>query len=98
MREFGYGSPQAGGLLSDFAIRAILAQPKDYASAVISDLARYVRKGSPAFTATSYFEPVWTFASRPALFEAIVVHQLAAAYNGPRSALPVNICSAITSR
>ena len=47
--EFGYGSPQAGGLLYDFAIRAIRAQPRDYASAVITDLARYVRKGSPPF-------------------------------------------------
>ena len=90
VREFGYGSPQAGGLLYDFAIRAIRAQPRDYASAVITDLARYVRKGSPPFTATSssFLGPEWTFASRPALYEAITRHQLAAVYDGTKVSAP----------
>jgi hypothetical protein len=88
VREFGYGSPQADGLLYDFAIRAIRAQPRDYASAVISDLARYVRKGSPPFTATRLAGLDWTFASRPAWIEAIARHQLAARYDGTKVSAP----------
>jgi hypothetical protein len=88
VREFGYGSPKADGLLNDFAIRAIRAQPRDYASAVISDLARYVRKGNPAFNPTPFLRLDWSFASRPAFFEAIVVHQLAAVYNGTKVSAP----------
>jgi hypothetical protein len=87
VRKFGYGSPQADGLLYDFAIRAIRAQPRDYASAVISDFARYVRKGSrPSLTGLVGLE--WSFASRPAFYEAIVRHQLAAVYDGTQVRAP----------
>jgi hypothetical protein len=88
VREFGYGSPQADGLLNDFAIRAIRAQPRDYASAVISDLARYVRKGNP-FPATTRLGGInWSFAFRPPWVEAIAGHQLAAVYDGTKVSAP----------
>jgi hypothetical protein len=89
VRQFGYGSAQADGLLNDFAIRAIRAQPRDYASAVISDLARYVRNPSPpAHPLSGQGTETWSFANRPAWVEAIVGHQLAAVYDGTKVSAP----------
>jgi hypothetical protein len=89
VRQFGYGSAQADGLLNDFAIRAIRAQPRDYASAVIRDFVRYVRNPSPPVHPLSGFgTELWSFAFRPPSYEAIERHQLAAVYDGTKVSAP----------
>jgi hypothetical protein len=82
-------SRQADGLLYDFAVRAIRAQPADYANLVISDLARYIRNPSPpARPLSGHGTGTWAFDFRPVItprfgnVEELVGHRLAAVYNG----------------
>jgi hypothetical protein len=89
VRNFGYGSAQADGLLYRFAIRAIRAQPTDYASAVISDLVRYVRNPTPpARPLSGHGTETWAFDFRPIFVENYVGPQLAAVYDGTKVSAP----------
>ena len=88
-------SPQAEGLLYDFAVRAIVAQPGDYANIVVSDLARYVRNPTPpARPLSGNGTETWAFDFRPAVtppfgnIEDLVGHRLAAVYNGTEVSAP----------
>jgi hypothetical protein len=87
-------SPQADGLLYDFAVRAIRAQPADYANIVTGDFARYVRNPSPpARPLSGHGTETWAFDNRPVStplgnIEAFVGHQLAAVYNGTEVSAP----------
>jgi hypothetical protein len=82
-------TPQEDGLLYDFAVRAIRAQPADYANIVISDFARYIRNPSPpARPLSGHGTETWAFDNRPASVEEFVGHQLAAVYNGTEVSAP----------
>jgi hypothetical protein len=82
-------SPQADGLLYDFAERAIRAQPADYANIVISDFARYIRNPSPpARRFSGHGTETWAFDFRPADIEDLIGHRLAAVYDGTEVSAP----------
>jgi hypothetical protein len=67
--------PETDNAAYEFATRAIVAQPGDYASAVIGDLARYVRDPQPS----TRFQSGWgndanSFGHRDLPIESLVLH------------------------
>jgi hypothetical protein len=81
--------PNKDDLLWTFAVRAIRAQPGDYASEVVSDLARYIRNPDPpARQLSGNGSGAWEFEYRPASVEDYVRSQLATVYDGTEVSAP----------
>jgi hypothetical protein len=82
-------SPEADGLLYDFAVRAIRAQPADYADIVTGDFARYIRNPNPpARPVSGHGTETWAFDNRPVSIEAFIGHRLATVYDGTKVSAP----------
>ena len=81
--------PTTDDQMWDFATSAIRAQPKDYASAVIGDLARYVHDPDPpARPYNGFGTDLLSFGWRSPYEEAIVREQLATVYDGTEVSAP----------